>query len=778
MSAKASPFKHAAAVIAAYFLFYALFFAPVLFTGKLLAPGEALLRNLPLFYQPITLWSHDIFCGFPLAADPQAQSFYPPARLLSLIPGSWNFYVVLSFTLLSAMTYGFAYSMTRSKLAAAVAGLVYGLNAFSIANVKNIPVVNAMIWLPAVLWSLSKLSKELKAGWIAAGALAVAMMWLSGNFETSAYASLLLLAYALFLAFSSPVGMWRNLAVSSLVALFGIGMAAVQILPSLELAQLSYRWQTPAATLPQYCLAPDRILSLLFPFLYGGFRESLYGCDYFGSAPFDTICGYTGMLTLYLVCLAVMQGRDNREIRFWAMVLVVSLLLALGRSGPFAFLADVPPFFNHFRSHFRFLAVSVLSASVLAAFAIKLSYSFAVDWQTRRNALIAAALLFVPALTSAAISVGTLAVSARDCSAGWFSAESWANPAVIVPSAVLFVSVGAYLIWCCRPSDRKLQALLMAALTADLSSFSWFAEWHYRSPQSDRLGAPEHVARYAASLKRQNQRLFCLNGGRATLFELPPNLSLAWGVASVGGYSGLLPARHEKMLGIAANGAFAGDAHKLQAVLDMVAARYIVVPKSDRERLLPAEAEKGANFRLVEECGDAAVYENTSALPRCWIASGVLSMQPHMVLDTILNKEGQFDPRSLALMDGNFRLQLFRRRQGTHAEIRSIEESSIEIGAVCHGPSILVVSESYYPGWKAFVDEKKTDMYQMDYMLQGVPLNRGAHRIKLTYVPQTFYDGALMSALCLFATFFSAPLLSGWRARLRQGPVKGPIRID
>lgn len=775
MKGAASALKHAAAVMAAYALFYVLFFAPVLFAGKLLAPGEALLKNVPLYYQPITFWSHDVFCGFPLAADPQAQSFYAPARVLSLIPGSWNVYVVISFTLLSSTAYGFAYSITGSKLAAVTAGLVFGLNAFSIANLRNMPVISTMTWIPVVLWSLERLSKELRAMWIIAGALAVACMWLAGNFEAAAYATVLMAAYVLFLAFSSPIGMWRMLVVSSVVTLFGMGMASLQILPALELAQLSLRWQIPASSLVQFSLPTDQILALLFPFLYGGYRESPYGCDYFGAAPLDTISGYTGMLSLYLVCLALMQVRKDREALFWSITLLLSLVFALGRSGPFAFVFDLLPFFAHFRSHSRLLIETTLAVSVLSALAIKLSYGAETATQkSHTKALITCGVLFALAMTAAELNLEVLAQLARERMTGAYA--RWPNPALIVPALMLFAGVASFLFWVRCPGDRKLQALLVAALVADLCSFSWFAEWRYRAPVEARLASPPHAARYAEILKKSNQRALCLDGALASADELPPNLSLLSGVASVGGYSALLPARHSKMLKMTDAGVFTVNPREAQAVLDLMAARYVLVPRSKRDLLFPPE--KGASkWRFVEEAGEAAVYENTSALPRCWVASSLLSMQPNMVLDTILNKNAQFNPRTLALMDGNFRLQMFRGWEGTHAEIASIDQSSVTVNAVCHGPSILLLSESYYPGWKASVDGKRTEMYQMDYMLQGVPLTRGRHEVKFSYVPQTFYDGALLSALSLFATFFSAPLLSGWKRKLRAGPVSGPFPI-
>ena len=66
--------RHAAAVGALYAATFSLFFLPALAKGKLLAPGDGLVQNLPLFLLQPTLWTSMVFGGYPLFADPQNLS--------------------------------------------------------------------------------------------------------------------------------------------------------------------------------------------------------------------------------------------------------------------------------------------------------------------------------------------------------------------------------------------------------------------------------------------------------------------------------------------------------------------------------------------------------------------------------------------------------------------------------------------------------------------------------------------------------------------------------
>src|SRR2546423_9672165 len=85
--------RHCLFVLFFYSLLFTIFFSPVVFHDSLLAPGGArlgdgLLSHLAYYLSPKLSWDPQLSCGFPMIADSQAMSWYPPARLLSLIPGT------------------------------------------------------------------------------------------------------------------------------------------------------------------------------------------------------------------------------------------------------------------------------------------------------------------------------------------------------------------------------------------------------------------------------------------------------------------------------------------------------------------------------------------------------------------------------------------------------------------------------------------------------------------------------------------------------------------
>jgi uncharacterized membrane protein YfhO len=69
----------------------------------------------------------------------------------------------------------------------------------------------------------------------------------------------------------------------------------------------------------------------------------------------------------------------------------------------------------------------------------------------------------------------------------------------------------------------------------------------------------------------------------------------------------------------------------------------------------------------------------------------------------------------------------------------------LEVDVELPRPGILVVSESYYPGWRARVDGAPAEILRADYLLRGVELDAGAHHVSFEYRPWSLRIGAVAS---------------------------------
>ena len=82
-------------------------------------------------------------------------------------------------------------------------------------------------------------------------------------------------------------------------------------------------------------------------------------------------------------------------------------------------------------------------------------------------------------------------------------------------------------------------------------------------------------------------------------------------------------------------------------------------------------------------------------------------------------------------------------------EIIKYQPERVEIKAMTDQPGYLVIADSWYPGWNAFVDGEPAPIYRADVLFRAVPIEPGTHNVVFEYRPRSFALGVVMSGLSL-----------------------------
>ena len=236
------------------------------------------------FYSVRTLWTDSLLSGFPVAANPIVQTWYPISLLFSLIPNSWNWFVVSAYVLASCFSYGYVYTLTNSNLAATIGGIIYGMSGFMMAHLGHTSMIHSAVWIPLIIWSLEKLRYNFTVQWFVSACFGISSSILAGHPQIAVYGAGLSTAYIIFLGRTAPIGRWKYYKLSFGALLLGIGLSAIQILPTAELATLGLRSKMSFQEFNSYSLPPLEAIQLLFPYFFGGGKQSLlYDTPYFGT---------------------------------------------------------------------------------------------------------------------------------------------------------------------------------------------------------------------------------------------------------------------------------------------------------------------------------------------------------------------------------------------------------------------------------------------------------------------------------------------------------------
>jgi hypothetical protein len=184
-----------------------------------------------------------------------------------------------------------------------------------------------------------------------------------------------------------------------------------------------------------------------------------------------------------------------------------------------------------------------------------------------------------------------------------------------------------------------------------------------------------------------------------------------------------------------------------------LAVHSAVVTDSRSKKSIPLFSLASDFLKPVYEHDFTLILRNTRALPRAWLVTKAEAVDGEEALKRIRGESAEpFDPRLTALLEVAPR-ELPDLPGGTvapdSAKITQYGPTSLTIETNASIPTVLVLSEMFFPGWTATVDGNKTQIYITNFLLRGVALPAGQHRVEMHYTAPAARYGAIISAITL-----------------------------
>ncbi len=154
-------------------------------------------------------------------------------------------------------------------------------------------------------------------------------------------------------------------------------------------------------------------------------------------------------------------------------------------------------------------------------------------------------------------------------------------------------------------------------------------------------------------------------------------------------------------------------------------------------------------FQPVKEYNGFILYKNLSAFNRAFmIYNYAVADGDQQALDLLHAYSGQLNKIAIVFRKDAQAMPPTAGTQGTY-KIDFIKYTPGYIKMTCNTsqPGLFFISDTYFPGWHARVDGKKTKIIRADYAFQGLWLTQGTHIIELNYDPASFKYGALLSII-------------------------------
>ncbi len=688
------------------------------------------------------------------------------------LPAAASGYVFVHLLLAGLFAYALARTLRLGVAGALLAAAAaYEFNGFMYwRNLCCSPYAGVMAWLPLAILGVElavRSSRWPDRGlWLAVGGLALSQMLAVWPGQGAYYALLALggfVAYRtlLFPPADAPGMRGRILGLfvhGGGVLLFGFGLAAAGLLPRLEYQTLSnladgygniegVRSAWGGATLKD-------LRNLLVPGLV-----------------------YPGLAVLVLALAAPLVARGRHAVPYFVGLSICTLVLTSQSVTPLHWvLYKTLPGFEWMHPHgpgrikvilylgFALLAGATLSrlaertrtagalvvipALILLFLALRLGAPFPADGGEGAQDLFLVNLgLAFTVASLLALVVANVLVTAHAFSPSW---RRLAASLVVLALFADLLAAGGRTV-----ADRETAEIGKQLVKIDLSRYyePTGAAAFLRSETEDRparyFGFDPYLRGDGLSFHYNNR--FAEKGTTALL---PSNFATPTGLQSVGGYNAVQVARYfeyMKALNGKSQGYHNADVYAEgldSPLLDLLNVSYMILPVVTRpDESLLRELEE--DHPTVYNDGLVQVLRNREALPRAWIVHSAKRVARGEALEPL--GSGAVDPRRTALLEVKPPdLERPEDASADRARVTAYEADRMRLETATEARGLLVVSEAYYPAWKAYVDGEPVPLYVADHALRAVPVPAGEHTVELRYESWSLRIGVAVSlGFCL-----------------------------
>jgi Bacterial membrane protein YfhO len=657
----------------------------------------------------IALWDPYMWAGQPLLGQAQPGTAYPLNWILFALPlrrdglihwSALQWYFVVIRLMGVAFCYLLCRDLGRSRIASLLAGVVFGLGGF-VGNTVWPQWVNGAVWLPLVFLFLLRASHGRNVlGNAALSGMFLGISWLSGHHQAPLFLSVAASGAWLYLIFRSGRWDWR-FAKAAAVALLFTGMTgALQILPAYEYGRLAKRWVTapqaitwnqpvPYSVHETYAMKPFSLPGIVFP-----------------DVKTDTD-PFVGTAALALGLIGLSAGWRDTRVRLLAAVGLGGLVYSLGGHSVFqGFLYGIIPELDKAREVAAAILLFEFGAAVLAAFGLdQLGSREPSPWSKRVMWGVLTLGLFTLALFETI-----------------YFANKWSftGPDSVMLTPFFAMGCATLLFGMTRGSLSRMQGGVLLVLLV-LLELGNNADSVIR-PRAD-----------TAAMKWLNQSRG--NGDIAEFLRKQPNFPRVnvegdaflenWGayhdVEMWGGYLASLTANLQRF------DFWAFPAHMLWGVGFTIAAK-------------PPE---GGGQEVFAGSSGLKVYRHPEVFPRAW-AVHELVQAPNAQVGNRMILERYADFHRMAFLLGPApALESCGAPDEVALEQHTPNSVSIRAEMACQG--MVVLSDTFFPGWHAAIDGQPAAIYEVNEAMRGVIVPKGAHTVTYRYHPRSVLWGALLT---------------------------------
>lgn len=641
----------------------------------------------------IPVWNPYSFSGYPLLANFQSAAFYPLNFIYWLTSFSigWSLQVVSQVLLGGIFMWLFLKNIKLRDEAVAMGVIAWVGSGFFVSWLETNIVIQSLIWLPLIFLAIDKVLLDKRNKWLIVLFSGVIFSFLAGHLQTTFYVVVACGFYALSkirFVKKPTIGLFILLSMLSILILSPLIFSQFQFIGYSARDLISKNWQQlgwfiPFANFVQF-FAPD-------------FWGNPATGNYFGVWNYGEFVGYVGIIPLIFSLFGWASIRKEKY--FYIGLLVIALIFAFPN-----FISEIP-----FRFNFPMISSSMPTRLLgLIDFALVVLAAFGADWflthgKIKRSVFIVLGLMvfYMTIFWLAAIGLKS-SISLRN---------------LYLPTGVFFLSMTLIILGLFKSKLKLLIFLFLLVIT--LFDLGRFANKYLSFSPAEYLFPKTKVTDFL----KNNIDNFRISSVDERI--MPGNFSVIYKLQTISGYDPLYLRRYAEFTG-------AMDKNRPD-ITSALGYDRIITPKNYDSKffsllgvkyVLSLDDINSLKYKKVFQEGQTKVYENVNVFPRAYFVSDIqISSDKQTSIDKMFNA----NLLKTAIVENYFRDEQFNPGK---VSINKYSPNEILLQTQNDGVGFLVLTDIYYPSWKAEIDGVLSKIYLTDYTFRGIIIPKGNHNIR------------------------------------------------
>ena len=750
-------------------------------------------------HEEFTLWNPHIFCGMPAYSMGTEKTWFNLiymgfayvriafSSLFSVDYAVWSFYLIIlafsSFLLMRHITK----NMMVSLFAAVATSFSTGLIVF--LYIGHVTKLTSICMYPLIFLILLKFDEKIKIIY-ALTLIIILQLFIQGFHVQIIFYTLFAVAIYyifFFIRYLINKDKERNVRLVKSAALF-IAASIIAVLISADNLTQIYEY-TPYSTRGTegilekvsanteksssdyydyhtgWSFSPQEILTFIVPSFYG-FGNSTYKGPltqnqdyevntYFGQMPFVDVPMYMGVIVFFLALFGIFTSWKEPFVKFLTILSGIALFISFGKN--FSLLFDLMfyyfPYFDKFRVPSMMLVLVQLSLPVLAGYGIMKIISLRENSDikvisiVKYSAYTFTGIFIISLLANSALAnwfvtrVNEFAAgiqASKPQNAQYFQAFSEYMADMFISDLLIAFAFLGIVFWAAVfYLNKKLSADFLVLVIIILTVVDLWridargAKYHDAPEISNQFQAPDYVTVIKSQNEKDPFRMLNLKQDRSLgSFNQNSNFNAYFLLEDLYGYSGIKPRAYQDIMDVV------GPASP--TLWRMLGVKYIVLDQPvQMGGLVPIHSSE-----------KTFVYRNDAALPRAYFVNNVQKKNSLDVLNLI--KDNAFDPKEIAYVH-NKDLNVEPIDSTAYSNIIKYTDERLQLDVNASGNNFMFFGSTFFSGkadykiftipagWKAFIDEKETEIFQTNHGFMGIVVPKGKHKVEFHFAPSSFY---------------------------------------